>query len=196
MEKTKLTLATRITLLRILGVPVFVVALVYYLISLRAGEPVELYRQLAAGIFILVAATDAVDGYIARKRNEITALGTFLDPIADKGLMIAALILLTRPNVPELSPHLPLWFTALVISRDVILIAGSVLLHLVTSQVKVKPHWTGKLATALQMLTILLVLLRASAEFFEVCLLAAATFTAISGARYILDGLRQMERSE
>lgn len=196
METTKLTLATRITLLRILGVPVFVVALVYYLISLRAGEPVEVYRHLAAGIFILVAATDAVDGYIARKRNEITALGTFLDPIADKGLMIAALILLTRPNVPELSPHLPLWFTALVISRDVILIAGSVLLHLVTSRVQVQPHWTGKLATALQVLTILLVLLRASADFFQVSLLAAAGFTIISGSLYILDGLRQMERSE
>ena len=190
-----ITLATRVTLLRILGVPVFVGFVVYYLASLKTGAPVEAYRHIAAGIFILVAATDALDGYLARKYKEVSRLGTILDPLADKGLLLSGLILLTRPSLPELWPHIPLWFTLLVISRDAVLIAGALLIHYVASEVKVRPHLTGKGATALQMLTILLVLLHANETFFLVVLSLAALLTAISGWIYLRDGALQLEQA-
>lgn len=186
-------MATKITILRILGVPVFVVLLIYYLASIRAGAPEDGYRQAAFILFLLVAGTDALDGYLARRRGEISRLGTILDPIADKALMLSGLILLTKPSVPELVPHIPLWFTGLVISRDVFLVAGSFVIHYFAREVKIKPHLTGKIATALQVIVIAWVLAQAAPAWFFWVVLTAGIFTALSWWRYLIDGLRQLE---
>ena len=134
-KHTILTLANKITILRILGVPVFILMLVYYTMGLAQGNAEELYRSVALVIFVVLASTDALDGYYARSRNEITTLGRMLDPIADKSLLLSGLILLTRPTLPGLLPHIPIWFTLLVISRDVVLILGSIIIHALVGHV-------------------------------------------------------------
>jgi len=191
--KPTITFATKITILRLLGIPVFVVLLVYYLVSIKAGAPIEAYRQSALIIFALIAATDALDGYLARRRGEVSRLGAILDPIADKALMLSGLIMLTRPSIPELSPHIPLWFTALVISRDVFLVAGAFVVRHFSKEVHIKPHLTGKVATALQVVVIVWVLAQANPAWFTWIVITAGIFTAASWSLYLIDGLRQLE---
>jgi len=193
MKSPPITLATKITIVRLLGVPVFVVLLMYYLAGLRAGQAQESYRQAAFALFSLVAATDALDGYLARRRGEISRLGSILDPLADKALMLSGLILLTKPSLPQLEPHIPLWFTGLVISRDVFLIAGALLIHAYARDVHIKPHLTGKLATVLHVLVIGWVLAQAAPRWFPALVWTAGAFTAMSWAIYLRDGLRQLE---
>lgn len=190
---SQLTLATRVTLLRILGIPAFIVLVIYYLLGLKDGAPDETHRWWALGLFAAVAATDALDGYLARSRNEVSALGRVLDPLADKMLLLSGLILLTRPDLPALTPHIPIWFTALVISRDVLLLGGYFLVRHVAGSVHVQPRWTGKLATVLQMATICWVLAQGPEFHFLALIGAAGFFTATAGAQYIVDGWRQVK---
>lgn len=190
-----MTLANKITLLRILGVPVFILMLVYYTMGLAQGNAQEIYRSIALVVFIVLASTDALDGYYARSRNEITTLGRMLDPIADKSLLLSGLILLTRPSLPGLLPHIPIWFTLLVISRDVVLILGSIIIHAVVGHVEVKPRIFGKIATFFQMVTIVWVLVGGAPGHFMFCVITAGAFTFLSGALYIFDGTRQLERA-
>ena len=194
-KHTILTLANKITILRILGVPVFILMLVYYTMGLAQGNAEELYRSVALVIFVVLASTDALDGYYARSRNEITTLGRMLDPIADKSLLLSGLILLTRPTLPGLLPHIPIWFTLLVISRDVVLILGSIIIHALVGHVEVKPRMVGKIATFFQMVTIVWVLIGGAPGHFLACVITAGAFTFLSGALYILDGTRQLERA-
>lgn len=189
-----LTLATKVTILRILGIPVFILLLVYYTTNLAAGEVKEYQRLAALILFLLVALTDALDGYLARSRKEITRLGSILDPIADKLLLVSALILLTRPAIPALKPQFPIAFTVLVISRDALLVAGSYLVHWMTGHVNVRPRWTGKVATVLLMLSITWALTPGPEHLFMWIVWPAAAFTFISGLQYLLDGMHQFER--
>lgn len=191
----RVTLATKVTLLRILGIPVFVLMMVYYTLGLREGAADERYRVAALVTFLAVALTDALDGYLARSRGEITQLGKILDPIADKSLLLAAIIMLTRPSLPELHPQIPVWFAIAVISRDVLLVAGAFVVHHLNSHVNVHPRMTGKLATVLQMGSVVWVLADAPARPFLWLAGAAALFTVIAGGQYILDGIRQIEHS-
>lgn len=193
-QRPTITLATRITILRILGIPVFVLLLIYYKMHLSAGTNPEPYRIAALIAFILIAATDALDGYIARKRNEISRLGTILDPLADKGLMLASLILLTRPNLEELTPQFPVWFTLLVISRDSILILGSFLVNFIHSHVDIKPRLAGKASTFFLMLAIIMVLTRCSQPSVNIVLVLTGLLVLISGLQYLLDGILQLEQ--
>jgi len=98
-----MTLANRVTLTRILLVPVFL----FFLLEKIAYGPF-----IAAGIFIVAASTDGLDGYLARKRKEVTNLGKLLDPLADKLLITAALVSLVEASV------LPGWVAIVIISRE------------------------------------------------------------------------------
>lgn len=190
--KSGLTLATKITLMRILGVPVFILLLVYYTLAVTHGEEGEGYRVAALCLFILVAATDALDGYAARSRNEVTNLGRVLDPVADKGLLLSGLILLSRPALDDLRPQIPLWFTTLVISRDALLVGGYFLIHHFSGRVHVQPRWSGKTATVLQMGLIIWVLLQMPSPLFGYALAVAGILTAVSFLQYAADGARQL----
>ena len=190
-----ITLATKVTLLRILGVPVFVLLLVYYTMNLKAGIVREDQRLLALVVFVLVAATDALDGYLARSRNEITDLGRVLDPLADKALLLAGLVMLTRPSLPNLEPHIPIWFTTLVISRDVIQIAGYFIIHHFAGAVVVRPRWIGKIASVLQMGVIVWVLLQAVHPSFHYFVALAGVLTGVAFLQYVIDGARQLGHS-
>jgi phosphatidylglycerophosphate synthase len=152
-------------------------------------------RVIALVIFVTLAVTDALDGYFAWSRHEITPLGRLLDPIADKALLLSGLILLTRPSLPGLTPHIPVWFTLLVISRDAVLILGSIIIHALVGQVEVKPRILGKIATFFQMFTIVWVLVGEASGPFLGCVVVAGAFTFASGALYIFDGTRQLERA-
>jgi CDP-diacylglycerol--glycerol-3-phosphate 3-phosphatidyltransferase len=175
-----------------MGVPVFIALLVYYLIGLRGGEDIWMERMLALVVFATVAVTDALDGYLARSRNEVTDLGRMLDPIADKALLLSGLILLTQPSLPALAPHIPVWFTTLVISRDVVLILGSFLVHELAGNVTIQPRLSGKTATFFQMATIIWVLVGGAERQFNWFVGIAAVLTAISWMQYVVDGARQL----
>ncbi len=192
-QHAPLTLATKITIARILGIPVFVLILIYYKMSLVEGDPVEIYRPMALVLFILIAGTDALDGFLARTRDEVTRLGAILDPLADKALLLSAIILLTRPSLPELSPQFPVWFTLLIISRDAVLLTGSYVVHAMTGHVHVQPRFTGKAATFFQMAAIIAALIPLPLQLFFWIVGIAALFTLISGLQYIVDGVRQVE---
>lgn len=190
----RITLATRVTLLRILGIPVFVLLMVYYHMSLRADAPNEMFRIAALGVFVLVAATDALDGYLARSRHEITELGRILDPLADKGLLLSAVVMLTRPSLPALQPQLPVWFTLTIVSRDVLLVLGAVVINHLAHRVEIRPRLTGKAATFFQMATVVcaLAVCGPGPAFTGLAMLAAAC-TLVSGLQYTFDGIRQIE---
>ncbi|MFH0878918.1 MAG: CDP-alcohol phosphatidyltransferase family protein [Lentisphaerota bacterium] len=192
--KSSMTLANRITIARILGVPFFIMMLVYYTTSLSAGQPQEIYRYMALLLFVLVALTDAVDGYFARSRNEVTDLGRVLDPMADKALLLSSLLFLTKPSIPGLYPHIPIWFTVLVISRDAVLVLGYMVIHHFTGKVKVQPRIAGKAATVFTMMAIMCVLARGSQVLFFVLVWIATLFVLISWLLYLLDGIRQLEK--
>ncbi len=187
-----ITLATKVTLARILGVPVFVLLLIYYEMGLARQENADVFRWAALGVFVIVAATDALDGYLARSRNEVTAIGRLLDPLADKGLLLSGLILLARPVVRTLEPHIPVWFTTLVISRDVLLVGGYFLIHHFVGSVHVQPRWVGKSATVLQMGLIAWALIRFPSPWFAPCVALAGILTALSFVQYAVDGIRQL----
>ena len=190
-----LTLANRITLLRIFCIPFFVLLLLYYDRSVRHFSPDNTLRIAATILFVVTFLSDALDGYIARTRNQISRLGTIIDPLADKALLLSALILLSYASSGSYRADLPIWFVWLVICRDTMLVLGSILIHVLMGTVSVKPRVSGKLTTFFQTLLIVWVLTNLSAEYFRWILWAASLLTVISGVQYFLDGIRQLEKN-
>ncbi len=188
-----MTTATRITIGRLLLIPVFVGFAIHYAETVRAGNPVEGYRWAAVGVFLVASLSDALDGYIARRFNQRSRLGVILDPVADKGLMLSAILTLTLSDWPG---ALPLWFPTIVISRDIVLIIGALLVNHVAGHVRIRPHWTGKAATFFQMVTLAWVMLRLPGPMAkETVTILAGVFTLISAVLYITDGIRQAHES-
>jgi len=167
-------LANWLTLLRILLIPVFVSLLVY-----RQRGP-------ALAVFLAAAATDLLDGYVARRRGSQSRLGAFLDPLADKLLLMASFVTLTWLKA------LPFWIAAVVISRDLILAIGALAIHIVGARLTPRPTWAGKFATFFQVLVVLSGVLT---RFYQIqtgataVIWLAATFTVISGLQYIVQGM-------
>ncbi len=189
-----LTAATRVTLLRILGIPAFVILMWYYLRSVEIGASDDRLRIGALALFSAIALTDALDGYLARSRGEITRLGRILDPLADKALLLSATILLTRPSLPALRPQLPVFLTAAVISRDALLVLGFFVVHHLTGMIEVRPRFTGKTSTFLLMTAIVWALAQGPERPFGWLCIGATGFTIVAGFQYLFDGLRQLER--
>ena len=100
-----MTTANKITLIRILMIPAFVLMAIYYGESIKAGEPLEWQRYTAIAIFLVAAMSDGLDGYIARRYNQKSALGVILDPIADKGLLLSGIITLSISNWSDVDPQ-------------------------------------------------------------------------------------------
>src|SRR6058998_1198818 len=159
-------LANWLTVLRILLIPVFVSLLVY-----RQRGP-------ALVVFLAAALTDLLDGYVARQRGSQSRLGAFLDPLADKLLLVSSFVTLTWLRV------LPFWIAAVVISRDLILMVGALVIHMAGGRIYPRPTRAGKIATFFQVLTVLAGLatrfVHVGGVLTAVTWLAAA-FTLISG---------------
>src|SRR2546423_9246126 len=127
-----MTTANKITVVRILLIPVFVTFAIYYGESVQRHEPLEWLRFAAIVVFLLAAVSDGLDGYVARRYNQRSTLGVILDPIADKGLLLSGIITLSLTNWNQLEPEsgkFPAWFPVLVISRDAILLVGTLVLY-------------------------------------------------------------------
>lgn len=158
MDKTpkRLNAANTVTLSRMVLIPVFLVALLTDWPSwLHAPRlVVALQPWVAAAVFTLLAATDGVDGYLARSRNEITTFGKFIDPLADKLLVTAALLALIELDV------LPAWVALIIISREFI-VSG---LRMVASAegTVIAASWYGKVKTVLQIVAIVMFIVKDS----------------------------------
>ena len=118
-----MTTANKITIARILLVPLFVVQVLYYT---QSGN--EIYRLAALLCFAVASISDGIDGYLARHYHQHSELGRVLDPLADKLLLVAGVLLLSMKNEPYLQ-RIPMWLTATIVSRDVLLILGMVVIH-------------------------------------------------------------------
>lgn len=195
-----MTTANQITIVRILLIPVFVLAALYYGRTVAHGAPVEWMRYTAIAIFTVAAASDGIDGYIARRYNQRSKLGTILDPIADKGLLLAGIITLSVSNWQY---EFPLWFPVLVIARDMVIVAGVISVHLLHGEVHVRPSLLGKIATVTQMVAIGCVMLFSGSdwkariagrevEYLAMPVYIAGLFTLVSGLGYVREGIRQL----
>ena len=185
-----MTTANKITILRILLVPFFVVELLYFL---RTGE--QGHRLAALVSFALAAGLDGVDGYIARHFNQKSELGAILDPLADKLLLVSGVVVLSC-NHPGYPGQIPLWLTGIILGRDLLILIGIGVVRLTTGKVEVRPRWVGKLATVLQMTVVIWVLLgwdqgKVGGWYFG-WTLGAAICTGLSGMLYLCDGVRQL----
>ena len=195
METQGLTISNKITILRILCIPVFALTVLYYIASAARGAPNAYLHWAALVLFVVASLTDALDGYLARVRNERTRLGAILDPIADKSLLLVALILLSGPWGSVFDAHIPVWYVWLVISRDVLLLVGSVVIHMAVGHVAVVPRFAGKASTVLQMVSVTWVLIEGNIVALGWMLGGAAAFTLLSAVLYVRDGIRQLEKA-
>ncbi|MBA2241984.1 MAG: CDP-diacylglycerol--glycerol-3-phosphate 3-phosphatidyltransferase [Chthoniobacterales bacterium] len=191
-----MTTANKITIIRILLIPAFVTMAIYYGQSVQRGEPLEWQRYAAIIIFLVAAASDGLDGYVARHYHQRSTLGVVLDPIADKGLLLSGIITLSISSWSEIDPdygRFPAWFPVLVITRDLVILVGSAVLHLLNGTVKVRTSWTGKVATVLQMAALAWVMLQLRFLPLVYVVAAAGFFTFVSGVIYVMDGVRQLQ---
>jgi cardiolipin synthase len=185
-----MTTANKITILRILLIPLFVVEVLYYV---QTGN--EIHRLVALLSFAVAAILDGVDGYIARHYNQWSELGTVLDPLADKLLLVSAIVVLSFNHAPRLD-QIPLWLTGTIISRDLLLGIGAVTVRLTVGKIIVRPRLPGKVATVLQMVVVLWILLKWGGGFaggwLKYISLGTGICTGLSGLLYVWDGMRQL----
>jgi cardiolipin synthase len=171
-----MTLANKITILRIVFIPIFIIALL------------QKQAVAAAVIFTLTIMTDALDGFIARRHKQKTPLGSFLDPMADKLLMFSTFLTLTYLKI------IPLWIFVVILSRDILIVLGWIVMYLITGSTEIKPRLLGKVTTIFQMVTLWLILLGIPAPTTSKLLLATVIVTAVSGLDYILSGSAKLGR--
>ncbi len=192
-----MTTANKITVVRILMVPAFVTMAIYYGQSIQRHDPLEWQRFTAIAIFLIAAVSDGLDGYIARRYKQRSALGAILDPIADKGLLLSGIITLSISNWSEVDPdygRFPAWFPVLVITRDAVILVGAIILHyFIGNKMRVKPSWTGKVATVCQMCAIAWVMLQLHFLPLIFVVFVAGIFTLVSGVIYVMEGVRQLQ---
>jgi len=162
----------RITILRILLIPVFIVLLY---VKARYVE------YVAAIVFIILALTDALDGYIARKRKEVTKLGKLIDPLADKLLISAALIFLIGRGVPE-------WMAFIIIARE---FAVTGLRLVLSSKITIHASFLGKIKTISQIVAIIAVIINFPFSWYF--MLIAVILTLISGVDYFIKAWKFLE---
>ena len=144
-----MNLANKLTMLRILMIPVFIAVLVY------SKDRDIVYRYIALGIFVMASATDALDGYVARKYNMITDFGKLMDPLADKILVSSALIILIELG------NISSWIVSIVIAREFII--SGIRLIATEKNIIIAASPLGKLKTVSQMLSVILMLLSVKA---------------------------------
>lgn len=170
-----MNLANKLTLLRVILVPVF-------LIFISINSPANTLISIV--IFVVAALTDKLDGYIARSRNEITNFGKFMDPLADKLLVTSALVALVQYGV------IPAWMVMIIIARE---FAVTGLRAVAASEgVVIAASWWGKIKTVIQIIAIILCLISliytASYMKYVTCISVslAVLITLISGIDYFV----------
>ena len=173
-----LTIPNILTFMRMGLIPVFV-SLVYY------G-----YSKWALAVFLIAGISDGIDGFLARKFNQESELGTIIDPIADKLLMTVAFIILTLQGVLPPTRHLPIpfWVTASVIGRDVLIIVVAAAINIMTGFRGFKPSFWGKASTLVQVIGISLVMIASVTGytiFLPTTYFIIVLLVVVSGVHYI-----------
>lgn len=174
---SQLTAANQLTMLRMLLIPAFVILLMYG------------YRGWALVTFMAAGITDMLDGLIARRTGQKTTLGAWLDPMADKLLLVTTFVVLTLPGIP-LTNHLPLWLTLVVITRDVVIVAVVAIVNLAVGPRTFRPSLLGKTATAAFIVTSVVVMFfnyrREQSVLVDVAIWTSLTLTVVSAGDYFL----------
>ena len=176
-----MNLPNAITIIRILLIPLF-------LYKIIQGEMI-----FATAVYLTAAITDGLDGFIARVWNLQTKLGTFLDPMADKLLITTSFLTLSVLKI------IPLWLALAVISRDFIIVGGSLLVYLMKDELTIRPQPIGKVTTFFQFSYILMVLIQSAyditfvSNLYVPMIMFTGFLTIISGLVYIFDGLKALE---
>ena len=192
-----MTIPNMITLSRIGLLPVFVV-LFYLQPNYLEGEPLAWINNSLVAIYVLISSTDFLDGLLARKLNQISDLGTFLDPVADKLMVCTALILLTD--------YYHTWFitipSIIIISREILVSALREWMAEIGKKANISVSWIGKSKTFMQMIAILFLLFHQPLFIFSyneinmmgrVLLFSATILTLWSGIKYLIAGLKTFD---
>ena len=192
-----MTLPNIITLSRIGLIPIFV-GLFYLQPNYLDGEPLAWINNSLVAIYVLISSTDFLDGLLARKLNQISDLGAFLDPVADKLMVCAALILLTD--------YYHTWFitipSIIIISREILVSALREWMSEIGKRANISVSWVGKSKTFMQMISILFLLYQQSLFIFSskdiytiglVLLFSATILTLWSGFNYLIAGLKTFD---
>jgi cardiolipin synthase (CMP-forming) len=181
-----LTAANQLTILRMLLVPAFVILLLYG------------HRGWALVAFFAAGLTDLFDGLAARLRGEKTMLGAWLDPMADKLLLVSMFVMLTLPDIGSVN-RLPIWFTVLVISRDVAIVATVAVVNLAIGHRTFRPSIYGKTATAMFVVTGIAALyfnsVEQRSEIVQVLIYASTVITFVSAADYAVRVVRMQHQT-
>lgn len=159
-----------ITILRLILIPLFVV--------LITAQPPKYYSALI--VFIIASVTDAIDGFIAKKTNAVTPIGKFLDPMADKLLLVSAFVSLSVLRM------IPVWVTVIVLSRDIIIFLGWLGVYIITGVKTIKPSIISKITTVIQMFTIIFVLMNIEINILKIFFMLTVALTFFSGLHYII----------
>ncbi len=189
MSSKVITIPNLLTFLRMALIPVFASLLFYG------------YSGWALVVFFVAGFSDGVDGFIARRYEQESELGTIIDPIADKLLMTTAFIILTLPDIFPPVRHLPVpfWVTAAVIGRDVLIIAVAAAINVMTGFRGFEPSWLGKLSTTVQVFAVTLILIAAVFGYWfylPTVYFIVALLSTVSGIHYIFFVARLMTEKE
>lgn len=180
------TLANQLTLLRLLLIPAFVILTVYGSLG------------WALVVFVLAGVTDLLDGLIARWSNERTTVGAWLDPAADKLLLLTAFVVLTLPGL-GLTNRLPVWLTVVVFSRDVGIVLTAAVLTMASGPRTFEPSVLGKAATAVYVVTGVVTMtfnyLERTSVLVDVCVYASLGIAVVSGLHYIAHAARTVDNT-
>ncbi len=201
---SRLSWPTRITIARILLIAPFVGCMLNMHDPQFSDEAQEFLRHIAVLLFFLMAISDGIDGYLARHRGQITKLGTFLDPLADKLLITCASLLLVSERGHVDGWQLPSMVVVLIIGKDILITLGFLIVYLITSQVHIVPVWAGKLATALQLSMVIAVLVAPELAtvipgyraFARVLWWSAGAAAVLAALIYIRNGTLYIEQYE
>ena len=170
------TLPNFITLVRLAALP-------FFLVCISDGR-----FGIALAIFVAAGLSDGVDGFLARRLDMKSALGAYLDPIADKLLLMSSYLFLAIPSYPA-RVKVPVWLAVMVLSRDFLIVIVGLLLILTSGKKRFPPSWAGKVTTVTQILTVLFVLCANiwdwPRELLLVAFGATASITVISGFDYV-----------
>lgn len=193
----RLNWPNRITLARLLLIGPFVVAL----LNLRDPQWSHIARHAAIGIFILMSLSDALDGYLARRLHQESALGRFLDPVADKLLILSSIILLAWEGTSVEGYRLPSAVTVIAIWKDLFVVVGFIIIYLITSRIHIEPRPPGKWTTGLQLAMVMAILLAPSAPAWfgpvpAILWWAASVMASIAVIDYYRAGMRYVARFE
>lgn len=194
--KGVLSWGVRITIARIVGVPIFIIAM----LGARdaAPEHFNLYRYVAFALFFAMGAGDVLDGMLARGQGRESRLGAFLDPMGDKLMICSAYVLLAGTRWP--GPGIHPWLAVVVISRDVFITLGFITVFLVTGRIRTEPNLVGKVCIWAQAILVMIFLLVPKnfmeVDYGRIILLsfsvAAFFFTVISGVDYLRKGIKRL----